>query len=519
MHPTQLKRRLEDLTVLQGDSRAVLYDRETLAILPLAPEPARLLAQVIEGAGDLSDESSAWEVIEEMLDNYTASAEFNPLEGALPRMPPAPGDDIRDKITPERYLNKLAINIANDCNLACTYCYANKGMYGTPERGLISEDEVETIVTRFAERFDYIENVQFMGGEPSMNPGAIERTGEVFERLVSEGKLPAFPKFTMVSNGLRFTRKFLDVVKRFGAEVTISLDGPEDVHDFVRVKLNGGGSYKAVRRSVDEAKGEGIEIGFEPTFSKRHLDCGIHLIDLCQWFYDEFGVPSLHAPPMSENRYGTEPLALSAEEKMVEYCAVTEWGLDNLFERDLYLMHSFTERLLGSFDKRVANQSICPAGNSMFSVSTSGEVSPCWMYTDEKPFSLGHVTDEDLLGEHSKRVLEETVHRYELHSHPECRACFMQPVCFGCKGGDYHSTGTLDGKTNCDFMRAMVATFIMRVFSRPSVPANVNDYFRVPLFGEKVYRALRPRVDYRSSATATTLVQIQRAKPTAASGS
>lgn len=507
MNYLTLKRRLKALTVIQNDSHAVLYDRDSLALLPLAQQPAGLLAEILQQVDHLSPDSLAWEVIEEMLKNYSANIDFNPLTGALPPAPPAPGDSIRNDVDPHRYLNKLAINIANDCNLACTYCYANEGLYGTPERALITPDEVEAVVRSFANRFDYIEHVQFMGGEPSMNPAAIQRTGEVFEQLVAEGKLRGVPQFLMVSNGLRFTRTFLNVVKRFKSEITISLDGPPEVHDFIRVKANGSGSYKAIRRSIEEAKSEGIEIGFEPTFSKRHLDCGVHLIDLCQWFYDEFGVPVLHAPPMSENRYGTEPLALSAEDKLVEFCAVTEWGIDNVFERGRYLMHSFTERLIGSFDTRLPNTSICPAGNSMFSVSTKGEVSPCWMFTDEEPFTLGHVSDNDLLGEHSRKVLE-NLHQYELHSHPECRACFMQPVCFGCKGGDYHSTGSLDGKTNCDFMRAMVATFIMRVFSRPTVPEDVTGYFKRPLFGEEIFTSLRPKIDYQASAI--PLIQIQR---------
>jgi uncharacterized protein len=510
MNYLSLKRQLKSLTVIQNDSQAVLYDRGSLTLLPVAQQPALLLAEVLQNVDYIPPESAAWEVIDELLKNYSASIDFNPLKGLAPPPPPVPGDLIRNNIDPHRYLNKLAINIANDCNLACTYCYANEGLYGTPERSLITPDEVEAVVMSFANRFDYIENVQFMGGEPSMNPGAIQRTGEVFERLVAEGKLPGFPQFVMVSNGLRFTRTFLEVVKRFKAKVTISLDGPPEVHDFIRIKTNGSGSYDAIRRTIKEAQCEGIEIDFEPTFSKRHLDCGVHLIDLCQWFYDEFGVPVLHAPPMSENRYGTEPLALSAEDKIVEFCAVTEWGLDNIFERGRYLMHSFTERLIGSFDTRTPNKSICPAGNSMLSVSTKGEVSPCWMFTDEEPFVLGHIADADLLGDHSRRVLE-NLHQYELHSHPECRACYMQPVCFGCKGGDYHSTGSLDGKTNCDYMRAMLATFIMRVFSRPILPEDVSGYFKRPLFGEQIFPTLRPRIEYKASAI--PLIQIQRFKP------
>jgi hypothetical protein len=60
-------------------------------------------------------------------------------------------------------------------------------------------------------------------------------------------------------------------------------------------------------------------------------------------------------------------------------------------------------------------------------------------------------------------------------------------------------------------MRAMVATFIMRVFNRPAVPEDVSGYFKRPLFGEQIFPELRPKIEYKASAI--PLIQIQRFKP------
>ncbi len=501
------RRRLREFSVISGGPGTVLYDRAALTLRPLSTDVASDLARILQGLDGLSDNSQAWPALVDIFQNYELAPVINPLEGTS-ALRPSDHKASKPTVAPERYLNKLAINLANDCNLACTYCYANKGLYGNPERALLGEDEIEAIILRFAERYDLIESVQFMGGEPSMNPGALRRAGEVFERLVGEGRLAAVPKLYMVTNGLRFTPAFLDVAERYKCELTVSLDGPKEVHDFVRVKAGGGGSYDAIRRSIVAAKNRGIAIEFEPTFSKRHLDCGMHLIDLCRWFYDEFGVSVLHAPAMSENRYGTQPLALTIEDKEREFCAVTEWGLDNLFERGIYLMHGFTARLLESFETRVRNKYTCPAGNALLSVSTRGEVSPCWMMTDEAPFAMGSIHDEEFLGARYREVMA-AMDQYELHSHPECRVCPIQPVCFGCKGGDYHATGTMSAKSDCDWMRSMVATFAAHLFAHRPAPKTTQGYFeRAPARFTSAPGSISATAVHRA-ASAGPLVQLR----------
>ncbi len=115
-------------------------------------------------------------------------------------------------IEPLTRLPKLAINIASDCNLACSYCYANKGLYGTADSSLMAPDAVEHTIRRMAAQFQCIESVQFMGGEPSMNAAAVARAGEVFSSLVDAGELVGMPSFQLVTNAVRLTDRFLDTL-------------------------------------------------------------------------------------------------------------------------------------------------------------------------------------------------------------------------------------------------------------------------------------------------------------------
>ena len=481
----------EEHWALSDGNCGVLFDRSTLRLTPIGASEADVLDQILSSSSLLDPSSAATGTVRAVLENFRAQDLPNPLTGLTPPDRPSLLRSTGARIRADRYLNKLAINVANDCNLACTYCYANEGLYGEPKRSLLAPDQIDAYIERFAQRFDFIEGVQFMGGEPSMNPSAISRAGATFRRLVDEGRLLARPQYTLVTNGLKFTSGFLDVCKDLDIELTVSLDGPEAIHDVARLRRDRKGSYQAVRESVAVARGAGISVEFEPTFSRAHLMHGMSLIDLVQWFNAEFGVSTLHAPPMSENRYETGRLGLSADEKIREYCAVTEWGIDNLLERHTYLMHSFTARILASFEQRKKNPFICPAGNSLLAISTGGQVSPCWMYTDETQYAMGHVRDADFLGEKADKV-SRMLAQSELGNRPACQDCLIQPVCFGCKGGDFHATGTAGERPNCDYMRAMVVTAMMRIFSRPEVPDESQGYYSRPSFGATMVPRLRP---------------------------
>jgi uncharacterized protein len=163
---------------------------------------------------------------------------------------------------------------------------------------------------------------------------------------------------------------------------------------------------------------------------------------------------------MSENRYGTQHLALTVDEKIRQLTAVTEWGLENLLQNQ-YLMHGFTHRLLQSFREKKKKISICPVGNGMLSVSANGDVYPCWMFIDEKPFYMGNVKKDDFLDIRAAAVIK-VLNQFDLNTSPECRKCWIQSLCFGCRGSDWHVTGAINNHSECEEKRAMVETFILK---------------------------------------------------------
>src|SRR3954465_10897513 len=124
-----LAERVRNLTLLRDADLSVLYDRAAISLRPIPSMLADTWSQLLTAAAELPEDSPLWPDVAALINGLLDTPLDNPLAGvSLPER-----DEKRAAIrraTPVReYLNKLALNIANDCNLACTYCYANEGLY------------------------------------------------------------------------------------------------------------------------------------------------------------------------------------------------------------------------------------------------------------------------------------------------------------------------------------------------------------------------------------------------------
>ncbi|MBI4646033.1 MAG: hypothetical protein HY738_05405 [Bacteroidia bacterium] len=88
-------------------------------------------------------------------------------------------------------------------------------------------------------------------------------------------------KFTFVAttNGTILNNKILNVFQKYGSEIFISLDGPENVHNRNRPYRNGKSSFKMVMSKVKLLDKYNINYSFRPTITS---DCDnlLEIIDL-----------------------------------------------------------------------------------------------------------------------------------------------------------------------------------------------------------------------------------------------
>ncbi|MFH2136962.1 MAG: radical SAM protein [Candidatus Omnitrophota bacterium] len=144
----------------------------------------------------------------------------------------------------------VRLQLTNRCTLQCKYCK----LWQTESKEL-NTAEVFSLLDELAKLGT--KRISFSGGEPLLR----EDIAEIFRYAGTKGMYSE-----MNCNGTLVSRNIekltdLDFLK-------LSLDGPPEVHDFLRGK----GSYEKVIEAADICKKKGIRFGFATTLTKYNID-------------------------------------------------------------------------------------------------------------------------------------------------------------------------------------------------------------------------------------------------------
>jgi uncharacterized protein len=155
----------------------------------------------------------------------------------------------------------FVVKIAQRCNLSCTYCY----MYYHNDRTyrdkppLLSIDIYKVLLDRLVEycgtRVGQQVVIAFHGGEPMLVGAeyldllasiARDRLGGILAGLV------------MQTNATLVTDAIIAVLHKHSISVGVSMDGPQSIHDQLRVYPSGGGSYNKVIEGFRKLNAAGV---------------------------------------------------------------------------------------------------------------------------------------------------------------------------------------------------------------------------------------------------------------------
>jgi len=147
------------------------------------------------------------------------------------------------------YVRTVCLVLNNSCNLTCSYCYANKGVYDFPNEQMTLESAKEIIdpLMKLVSNNGGVElTVAFFGGEPLLSMKLITAIVDYME--TSRGYLKCNYKIT--TNGTLLSQDNVDFMENHNFEVMISLDGDKKRHDTHRIFVNGKGSYDRVAKNI-----------------------------------------------------------------------------------------------------------------------------------------------------------------------------------------------------------------------------------------------------------------------------
>jgi uncharacterized protein len=139
----------------------------------------------------------------------------------------------------------LLLKMTGACDMACDYCYD----YDRDRwHGRLDMDVARRLIAECLLPKRRL-TIMFHGGEPFLQ---FSKMKQVVEFATEEAaRRDATVHFNVQTNGLHFTDEVVDFLKSHPFGVGVSLDGPQELHDRMRVDHRGRGTFDRIAASFD----------------------------------------------------------------------------------------------------------------------------------------------------------------------------------------------------------------------------------------------------------------------------
>ena len=161
----------------------------------------------------------------------------------------------------------LILEPVQRCNLRCLYCYSDGSGAGVMSRQTLQTALEKT--ARYAERQGFREiHVLWHGGEPLLaGLGFFRAALKMLDGLASDLKFHHY----LQTNSLLLDDDFCAFFRDHEFQIGISLDGPQALHDSMRIGADGQGSHAAVLEKVRLLEAQGVSVGFNAVATRVSL--------------------------------------------------------------------------------------------------------------------------------------------------------------------------------------------------------------------------------------------------------
>jgi uncharacterized protein len=336
----------------------------------------------------------------------------------------------------------ISLNVAQSCNLACSYCYADEGRFGGAPRRMsaaLARRAVDDLIEGASPGDTVL--VGFIGGEPLLNRAVVHDCVAYASARAASASVGV--GFSITTNGTVLQPRDLELLRAHPFAVTVSVDGGQQTHDRHRRRRDGSGSWQQVIDGLQpllEQPGS-AQVSARATVTRDDLDIAGIVEDLAAAGFAEVGVspartgpnPALLLSGADWQRYldGLVDAADAEIARLRAHKPVSRWQFANLG-------HALTEIHQGS-----ARALPCGAAHQYVSVDADGRYWTCHRTVGDERFELGRLgalSDAARTAFLSERLVD--------HQEP-CRSCWARYLC----GGGCHAEVAQVGRAGCDMIR------------------------------------------------------------------
>ena len=360
-------------------------------------------------------------------------------------------------------LRSLSLNVAQSCNLGCQYCYADAGKFGGQAKFMpqdVAEQGVERLIAEAEPGVDLV--VGFMGGEPLLNRQLIHHITRYTSQRGQETGHKI--RFSLTTNGTLIEPEDVALFATYGFNISVSLDGPQWLHDQLRPTPKGQGSYEAVLRGLERLKAQrpghlSARITVTPQTGQL-LPILRHILSLG---FDDAGFAPVLVSPNPDYAFGVEDFQQFLQD-MIECGQVCQ---QHLLDGKRFPFTNF-ETALHEIHRGSHRPYPCGAGAGYLSMNSQGKLYACHRLVDQEQWNLGSAQNGS-----DFEARQELLKRAHVNSMEPCRNCWARYLC---GGGCYHEVSQR-GRIACDYIRGWLE-FCLAAYAELSTAR--PEYFLTP---------------------------------------
>lgn len=297
----------------------------------------------------------------------------------------------------------LELILTKKCNLNCSYCFEKQ------------KNNESIDIDKFIEEFEKVSipvQVGIFGGEPLIEVNEYTKLLDYLDKNertkhINKGKNQHHLTRKIVTNGT-LIKDNIDIIKKYGVSVQISLDGDKDCQDLNRCYKSGEGSFSSIMKGIELCLENGIDFSIHGVITQNNI----------KYFFDSFKF----ILNVLTNKYlylkHENPLNSAIKDMMkfnfLQLDFEREW-LDSDIDSFIEQLHETVDWIYNNndFDTTQKNNlflalsisghddrgSICGSGTAYNSIDVNFDLYPChrFIFMDrpdvKEKFNLGKFTD------------------------------------------------------------------------------------------------------------------------------
>lgn len=333
-----------------------------------------------------------------------------------------------------------------NCNFRCSYCYLTncvKSDTKTMDYN-VAESLISQIISDLKRRNKRKLTIIWHGGEPLLWGIDKFRSIFAFTEQLSDGLCI---RHCLQTNLSLIDDDYIALFKQYNIRIGFSLDGPKDINDSYRKRIDGRGSFDTIIRNLYKCRDAGLNVGAIVVASSVLKN---RVPELYRFICEH------------ELNFKFNPLFLAGEASNCQSLSLTPLEYAQMsnelfdlwfFDKEHHIKESTFEDIASAFltEHRITKGCMFSRNcqDNFLAISPHGDVFPCGRFCDtDTTYSYGNICEEPLEIILKRRKESAQYKRAEFIAHSGCKNCSFFDICHGgCLHDGFLNGGNFESKT------------------------------------------------------------------------